>query len=185
MASFRAFIAMDLAPLPGLESFLRDLSGVIGLKPVDADNLHITLKFLGDVEDSIVPSIEEVIKSSCEGIAPFQVEVIGSGVFPPKGGARVVWADLQGSEPMARIAERLEQGLEPLGFPPEGRAFKSHLTLARVKDPKVSNQARTIASSYQSARFGSKDVTEVLLKKSVLRPQGPEYSTVLSVKLSS
>lgn len=184
MASFRAFIAIDLAPLLGLESFLRDLTGINGLKPVDAANLHITLKFLGDVEESLVPRIGEVIKSCCEGIIPFQVEVVGSGVFPPKGGARVVWADLRGSEPMAIIAERLEKGLEPLGFPPEGRSFKSHLTLARVKDPKASNQARAIASTYQSTRFGSKDVTEVLLKKSVLRPQGPEYSTVLSVKLS-
>jgi len=185
MARFRAFIAVDLAPLPGLDSFLRDLSTVKGLKPVDANNLHVTLKFLGDVEESLVPSIGEVMRTSCEGIAPFQVQVIGSGVFPPKGSARVVWADLKGAESLATIAARLEKGLEPLGFVPESRAFKSHLTMARVKDPNASTQARTIASSFQSTKFGSKEVTELLLKKSVLRPQGPEYSTVLALRLSS
>jgi len=182
---FRAFIAVELAPLPGLEPFLRELSTVRGLKPVDANALHVTLKFLGDVEESLVPRLGEAMRASSEGIAPFEVEVAGSGVFPPKGGARVVWAGLLGAEPMATMAARLERSLEPMGFAPEGRDFKPHLTLARVKDPAASGQARGIAESYDSMIFGVKGVTEVLLKKSVLRPQGPEYSTVLTIPLLS
>ncbi len=184
MASFRAFIAVDLAPLPALDPFLRDLHGIRGLKPVDPSNLHVTLKFLGDVDESLVPGIGEVMRSSCAGIAPFKVEVSGSGVFPPKGSSRVVWAALKGAEPLATIAARLEAGLEPLGLPPEGRPFRSHLTLARVKDPKASEQARELAASFQSAMFGLKEIDEIALKKSVLRPQGPEYTTVLAVRLS-
>jgi 2'-5' RNA ligase len=183
MSSFRAFIAVDLAPLPALEPFLKGLSGVRGLKPVDAAYLHVTLKFLGDAEETLVPRIEAAIRSSCEGITPFEVEVLGSGTFPPKGSARVVWAGLKGAEPLAAIASRLERSLEPLGFAPENRGFKPHLTLARVKDQSISSTVRSIAASYETSKFGAKAVAEVLLKKSVLRPQGPEYSTVVTVPL--
>ncbi|MDD1756119.1 MAG: RNA 2',3'-cyclic phosphodiesterase [Methanomassiliicoccales archaeon] len=181
--SFRAFIAVDLAPLPALEPFLKDLMGVRGLKPVDAANLHVTLKFLGDVEETKVKGLEAAIRASSEGVAPFEVEVVGSGVFPPRGSARVVWAGLMGAEPLASISARLEKALEPLGFAPEGRGFKPHLTLARVKDPLASSTVRSIATSYETTKFGAKGVAEVLLKRSVLRPQGPEYSTVVSVPL--
>ena len=183
MPPFRAFIAVDLAPLPALDAFLRELASMKGLKPVDPTNLHVTLKFLGDTDDSLIPRIESAMRSSCEGIPPFEVEVMGSGVFPPKGSARVVWVGLKGAEPLATIASRLERSLEPLGFAPEGRAFRPHLTLARVKDPSASSRARDLAASYEPARFGAKGVSEVQLKKSVLRPQGPEYSTVVSVPL--
>jgi RNA 2',3'-cyclic 3'-phosphodiesterase len=183
MSCFRAFIAVDLAPFPALEPFLKDLSGLRGLKPVDASNLHITLKFLGDIEETSVKELEAAIRASSEGIAPFEVEVFGSGVFPPKGSARVVWAGLKGAEPLAGISARLEKALEPLGFAPEGRGFKPHLTLARVKNPSVSTAARSIATAYETTKFGVKGVAEVLLKRSVLRPQGPEYSTVVSVPL--
>jgi RNA 2',3'-cyclic 3'-phosphodiesterase len=183
MPTFRAFIAVDLAPLPSLGPFLNDLASVKGLKPVESRALHVTLKFLGDVEETLVGSIGNAIESSCQGISPFQVEIKGSGAFPPKGGARVVWAGLEGAEPLATIAARLERSLEPLGFAPEGRGFKPHLTLARVKDVSASNQARAIAMNYMATAFGSKMVTEVLLKRSVLRPQGPDYSTVLSFQL--
>jgi 2'-5' RNA ligase len=183
MPTFRAFIAVDLAPLPSLETFLGDLAQVKGLKPVDPRALHVTLKFLGDVEEALVESIGKAMEGSCQGISPFQVEIAGSGAFPPKGGARVVWAGLKGAEPLAKIAARLESSLEPLGFAPEGRGFKPHLTLARVKEASASNRARAIAMDYEGTGFGSKMVTEVLLKRSVLRPQGPEYSTVLSVPL--
>ena len=183
MPSFRAFIAVDLAPLPDIEPFLRELAGVRGLKPVDARALHVTLKFLGDVDEALVPRIGEAMEASCHGIKPFTVEVIGSGTFPPKGGARVIWVGLKGAEPLEAIAERLERSLEPLGFAPEGRGFKAHLTLARVKDASASGRGRDIASGYEDKSFGSKVIGEVMLKKSVLRPQGPEYSTVLAVQL--
>lgn len=183
MPTFRAFIAVDLAPLPSLGPFLSDLAMVKGLKPVELQALHVTLKFLGDVEDALAESIGKAIEGSCQGISPFQVEIKGSGAFPPKGAARVVWAGLEGAEPMATIAARLERSLEPLGFAPEGRGFKPHLTLARVKDASASNQARAIAMDYMAMAFGSKMVTEVLLKRSVLRPQGPEYSTMSSFQL--
>jgi len=179
--TLRGFIAVDLAPLPGLEGFLRDLAQTRGLKAVDPGSLHVTLKFLGDVEDSLVPRIGEVMRQSVEGVPPFQVEVIGSGVFPPKGAARVVWAGLRGAEPMATLASRLEKGMGALGFEPEAREFKPHLTLARVKDPGAGATARKVADSHAQGRFGTKLVSELFLKKSVLRPQGPEYSTLISV----
>jgi 2'-5' RNA ligase len=180
----RSFIAVDLTPLPALGPVLRELSRVKGLKAVDGSLLHVTLKFLGDTREDLVASIGEVMRSAVSGISPFEVEVVGSGVFPPKGGARVVWAGLEGAEPMGVLARRLEEGLEPLGFPPEGRSFRPHLTLARVKDPAAGGAARQVAESFSSSRFGTRKVEEIVLKKSVLRPQGPEYSDLLRVPLA-
>lgn len=180
----RAFIAVDLSPVPALEPILTELGQVRGLKAVDPSILHVTLKFLGDTQEGLAPRIGEAMRAAAAGIAPFEVEVAGAGVFPPKGGARVVWAGLEGAEPMVSMARRLEKGLEPLGFAPEGRDFRPHLTLARVKDPAASKEARRLAEGYSASRFGRKRVEEIALKRSVLRPQGPEYSDVLKVQLA-
>jgi 2'-5' RNA ligase len=184
MAAFRGFIAIEISPLPAVEPFLHDLSHIRGLKAVNASSLHVTLKFLGDADEGLAPRIEEVMRASCQGVRPFEIQVIGSGVFPPKGSARVVWAGLKGAEPLGTIAIRLDKGLEDLGFEPEGRAFKPHLTLARVKDPSASAQARQVADRYSTVQFGERKVSELLLKRSVLRPSGPEYSNVLAVDLT-
>jgi 2'-5' RNA ligase len=118
------------------------------------------------------------------GIAPFPVRLHGSGTFPLKGNARVVWVGLEGTEPLAIIASRLEGSLQELGFEPEVRAFQPHLTLARVKDPRASGPAIALAENYATADFGSVNVDRILLKKSVLGPKGPTYITVITSPLA-
>ncbi|MGD1060412.1 MAG: RNA 2',3'-cyclic phosphodiesterase [Methanomassiliicoccales archaeon] len=182
--SIRAFIAVDISPTRELLSFHAALDAVgKGLKTVGEDSTHVTLKFLGEVGEDRLPSIEECMKAAAVDVRPFEVVVKGAGVFPSRSKARVVWAGLEGAEPMALMVARLEDCLELLGFPKEGRDFMPHLTLARVKDPRVSSRAAAIADGLKEVEFGRQLVSEILLKKSVLSSRGPTYSNVLSVSL--
>ncbi len=183
---FRAFIAVEMGQLPELEHFHSELSVLgPGVKVVDMGHLHVTLKFLGDTEESLVPKLNDVMSSAIKGIEPLTIKLRGSGTFPPKGCARVVWVGLEGAEPLGVIASRLEASCRELGFEPEGRGFKPHLTLARIKDPKASNSAIRLAEKFGSSEFGTVKVDKILLKKSVLGPQGPTYTTVLISPMAS
>ena len=182
--AFRAFIAIEMEDTKNLSDLHRDLMNVgQGLKPVDLDQVHVTLKFLGDVAEDLVPKIQSAMESAVEGISPFQYRLRGAGSFPPRGPAKVIWVGMEDAEPMSRIAERLEEGLEPLGFAREDRPFRPHVTLARVKAPSAAFAAKQVADRYRSADFGPRNVDSIKLKKSVLTRYGPEYSTVLSVPL--
>jgi len=182
--SFRAFIAVDISTTKELLAFHAALDAVgRGLKTVSEDSTHVTLKFLGEVNDDAVPSIEQCMKSATIGVKEFEVVLRGAGVFPSRSKARVVWAGMEGAEAMALMANRLEDCLAPLGFPKEAREFRPHLTLARVKDPRVSSAAADVAENYKGIEFGRQVVNEILLKKSVLSQKGPTYSTVLRVPL--
>ena len=182
---FRAFIAVEMGDLPDLGRFHSELKVLgPGVKTVDLSHLHVTLKFLGDTEESLVPKLNEIMSLASSGIAPFTVRLHGSGTFPPKGSARVVWVGLEGTEPLAIIASRLEASLQELELEPEGRAFKPHLTLARVKDPRASSSVILLAENYAIADFGSVNVDRILLKKSVLGPRGPTYTTMITSPLA-
>jgi 2'-5' RNA ligase len=182
---FRAFVAIDISPSRELLAFHTALDAIgKGLKTVGEESTHVTLKFLGDVNEDAVPAIEECIKAAAFDVKPFEVTIKGAGVFPSRSKARVVWAGLEGAESMALMTSRLEDCLEPLGFPKEGREFRPHLTLARVKDPRTSSAAADVAEGFKDTEFGRQVVGELLLKRSVLSPKGPTYSTVLSVELA-
>ncbi|MDD1769505.1 MAG: RNA 2',3'-cyclic phosphodiesterase [Methanomassiliicoccales archaeon] len=182
---FRAFIAIDISSTKELLAFHAALESVgKGLKTVGEGSTHVTLKFLGEVNEDAVRSIEECMKAASIDVKRFEVTVKGAGVFPSRSKARVVWTGMEGAEPMGLMAARLEDCLEPLGFPKEGREFRPHLTLARVKDPRMSSAAAQVADDFKDTEFGRQIVSELLLKKSVLSQKGPSYSTVLSVPLA-
>jgi 2'-5' RNA ligase len=181
---FRAFIAADFGQFPRVEPFSEALRATDGqLKLVDLELLHTTLKFLGDTEEALVPDIVAIMAKAVGGIAPFTVTLRGSGSFPSPARINVVWIGLEGAGPLAAIAAALERDLEALGFPPEGRRWQPHLTIARVKGARNLDRVRAAIDAYASEDFGSAMIDRVRLKRSVLRPEGPEYSTVADVAL--
>jgi len=97
----------------------------------------------------------------------------------------VLWVSVEGAEPIAKIADALEGALEALGFPREGRPWKAHVTLARVKGRSDLDGVRRILESHASDLFGTATVDAVHLKKSLLTPQGARYSVVETVRLGT
>lgn len=144
------------------------------------ENLHLTLKFIGSVSDTLVPKIDEILSNvfANEGKATLD----GLGVFPHRRRIRILFVDLECTQ-LHILAKQIEQALFEL-FEPEVRAFKSHITIARIK--KIEDQEKFLR---EVDRFVVKpisfDITEFTLVQSELTPNGPVYTTVASYPLYS
>jgi 2'-5' RNA ligase len=184
--TFRGFIAVDIPRSAALDQLAADLRKASpSLKVVATDQLHLTVKFLGDTDEGIIPGIVAAIREATSGVQPFEIRVRGTGAFPSLSRMNVVWVGVEGAEPLAKIAEALEISLESLGFPRERRSWKAHVTLARVKGSRDLEPVRGILESHATDLFGTSTVDVVHLKKSVLTPQGARYTIVESVGLRS
>ena len=182
---FRGFIAVDVPQSPRLEALAADLrKASASLKVVRTDQLHLTLKFLGDTEEGLVTEVTTALREATEGIPPLEIRIRGTGAFPSLGRMNVIWVGTEGAQPLARIAERVEESLEALGFPREHRPWKAHATLARVKGHRDLDPVRQILEAHRDEAFGTTRVDAVHLKKSVLKPEGAAYSIVETVPLT-
>lgn len=181
---FRAFISADLPAIPSLVSLVEDLRQASReLKLVTPDHLHVTLKFLGDTEEGLVPEIVSAMREAASGIPPLTVTVRGTGAFPTLARPRVIWIGLDGAEPLARMAKLLDAHLRTLGFEADTRPWSPHVTLGRVRAPRDLGCAQDLLRSHEGDTFAEVRIEDIRLKKSVLRPQGPEYTTLESVRL--
>lgn len=180
--TLRTFIAVSVP----CSDELREVIGSLGemgpaVKPAAADNLHITLKFLGETPAEQVPHIGEVLREAAS-VAPFEMELVGLGAFPRIERPSVIWAGVEGGEPLVRIAERLEKPLKKLGYPKERRAFSPHLTIARVRR-KPPPELFELFDECGTRRFGLVPVQEVAFYRSELRPEGSKYTVLDAVEL--
>ncbi len=181
--TFRGFIAVEIQSTPRLEEFSRAVKGTDApLKMVDLRKIHVTLKFLGDTDEGLIKEIETAMKEAVSGIGPFTVKLKGSGAFPNLKRISVIWAGMEGAEPMVDIAGRLNSRLEHL-FKPERKRFSPHVTVARVKGGRNKERLVQVLEDFKDAEFGEQQVGGIVLKKSVLTPQGPIYSDIVRVQL--
>ncbi|UCF59314.1 MAG: RNA 2',3'-cyclic phosphodiesterase [Candidatus Bathyarchaeota archaeon] len=180
----RSFIAFDIDS----ESLLRKFSeaqGILantgaGLKLVQPRNLHITMRFLGNITLSMVDSIHEEMNKV--PFTPFDVEIRGLGAFPSLKYTRVVWAGIRkGADELANISSQLEPRLQKLGFRPDPGGFSPHLTIARVKTGRNKVELARCIEELADYEFGIVEANCLKLKKSVLTPKGPIYSTLREV----
>jgi 2'-5' RNA ligase len=184
MPKFRGFIAIDIRSFPKLIQFENEIKNTgADVKLVEPDNIHITLKFLGDTEEELIDSIEEIMKKSVEEMDSFEVQLKGSGVFPSQNYIKVMWIGLKNGEKIGEIASEIDEKTSDLGFQREKRGFSAHLTIARVKSAKNKEKLLQIIEKYRDIEFGSFEVDSIKLKKSELTPKGPIYTTLKEVKL--
>lgn len=177
----RCFTAVDIGD-PGvlrrLVGVQRSLEGTGGdLKVVERENIHVTMKFLGDVREGRLGEVERVM----EGVSfeAFDMTLRGVGVFPHLRRPRVVWAGVtQGAEELKAIFDQLEEGYTSLDFKQERRSFKPHVTIARVRSGRNRGSLVEEIRRLGDEEFGGFEVRKVALKKSVLTPKGPIYSTL-------
>ncbi|MEE9150245.1 MAG: RNA 2',3'-cyclic phosphodiesterase [Thermoplasmata archaeon] len=183
--TFRAFISADVDATPKLREFEKRLGGSNAqLKMVDLENIHLTLKFLGDTDEALIDDIVEVMGKSVEGIEPFTMELRGTGAFPNLNYMKVIWVGLTNADALVTIARILDRELTKLGFKREKRGFHPHITMARVKGPRKKNVLSQVLRDHEGEEFGSQRVECIRLKKSVLSREGPTYTTVKEVKFS-
>jgi len=143
---------------------------------VRAEGLHVTLKFVGEVEAARAGDLSGAAAAAAEGFEPFGLTVEEAGTFPPRGAARVLWLGLRDeSGGLARLQRRLEAECEAAGFPAEPRAFKPHLTVARLRRPQGAHE---LSEAHRRAPFGPHrfTVSELLVLRSELGPGGSRYT---------
>ncbi len=148
-----------------------------------AEQLHLTLKFIGEVAEDQVTPIGDVVRRVAEGLQPFVIEVADTGCFPEQGSVRIVWVG--GSEhsgSLAKAVQGLEADLEPLGITKEKRTFSEHFTIGRVKVDQSHGRLRAAvaASTFEPV---CQEVNEIVLFQSILSGTGVQYSPILRAEL--
>lgn len=201
MEFIRAFIAIELphtwqTALADLQAAWqqqdRQIAGQV--RWVAPENVHLTLKFLGDVSTSKIATLQTTLRAICQTQTPFQLTMGLPGVFPNPSRPRVLWVGLTGDLPrLQHLAQAIEKGLIPLQFAPEHREFSPHLTLGRVRDTATPAQRQRIGelvTSFQLehtiARWQNLEslvVQGVNLMRSDLSPSGAHYTRLATLPL--
>lgn len=185
--TLRAFVAFELPA--EIIRFAENLQGNLkncGLKLrwVKAQNIHLTIKFLGDIREASIPDVASAMQSAARGFGPLDLTVQGMGVFPNIKRPRVLWIGLGGQvDLLGHLQTELEEALEGAGFARENRPFKAHLTLGRVKGfvkSRLLSDAIQELGHYSPRPF---QVHQLVLFQSDLRPQGAVYTAKTAVRL--
>lgn len=177
----RSFIAFDLEN----EQVLNRLSAAqrllletgADLRIVEPQNIHVTVRFLGDISPAMVDKVYDAIKSV--KFSPFVIQLKGLGVFPSINYPRVVWAGMsQGADQLKSIFQQLEPQIRGLGFAADAHGFSPHLTIARVRSGANKQRLAELVTKKADYEFGLINADCLRLKRSQLSPKGPTYSTL-------
>ncbi len=186
----RTFIAVEISPplreeLFSLQQELKKSSSDV--KWVEPQNMHLTLKFLGDTGEEKIPKIKEALSGICLNNNPFNIGFCGIGVFPKPDSPRVVWIGIkEGKERLTELAACIENGLTHLGFEPGKRAFSAHLTLGRVRSEMNKNGLKNAIAEIASYNFKNTLIIEnIVLFRSELDLAGPRYTKLAEFGLSN
>ena len=182
----RLFVSVDLPDefAPAVEAIQDDLRDAPGLNFTNPDQIHVTLKFLGEVEEDRLPALEEALSAAIDTatVEPFDATYAGLGAFPSEDYIRVVWLGVEdGGEELTRLYEAIEERTTSLGFEPEERDFTPHATIARMEH--AGGKERVQSALRTRPEVGTTRVEEICLKESSLGPDGPEYSTLTAFEL--
>lgn len=173
----RLFVAIDIPS--ALRTTLNSMGrGIPGARPVSEEQIHLTLRFIGEVEGHIARDIKEALSEV--RATPFTLSIQGVGHFPPRGAPRVLWAGLIRSEELVLLRNRVERRLVACGLPPEQRKFAPHITIARLKDSPFGRVGDFLAgnSLFQSEEFRVENFTlysSRLIKSGALHTVEKQY----------
>jgi len=145
-------------------------------------NLHVTVKFLGQVDETGVPALVDALRATAARHAVLDVVVRGLGAFPTPARARVLWAGLDGAAGLAPLADAVDAACGALGVPRETRPFAAHVTLGRVREPRP--QPRLAEALARGGDFGRLRVASLSLMRSELSPRGARYTELAGLPLA-
>ena len=193
MEQIRAFIAVELpnsikVALAQLQDSLKQ-SKHASVKWVDPGSIHLTLKFLGNIDTATIPELANAMSEATKGIAPFQLELGELGAFPNLRAPRVVWVEIRGEiAPLSTMQRNIDRALTSFGFLPEKRSFSPHLTLGRVREGSSPGEQRRLGELVASLKpdISSSFIVDSLnLMRSTLTRERALYDCLSSVELQS
>lgn len=178
----RAFIAIELEKelKDRLVSFLQELNKVSrNIKWVKREGMHLTLKFLGEIEEKKIPDIESSLKDISKKFSPFVIRLRGAGTFPPgRKNPRVLWVGIEEIKTLMAMQAQMEEEMEKWEFPKEKREFHPHLTLGRIKTHSFLGGIFPLLEKNKESDFGEMEVKKITFFQSLLKPTGAEYRVI-------
>ncbi|MFW5901057.1 MAG: RNA 2',3'-cyclic phosphodiesterase [bacterium] len=177
----RTFIATKISPGEKLLKTYTKLKNELKnekIKWVNSDQFHITLFFLGDTDEEMIPRIRTQAGNLMDQYNAFHINLTGIGVFKNLHKPRVLWAGIDQFEAMKEIKERIEEEMTALGFPGEKRDFRPHLTMARIKWIYDKQNLKNLVDTYKNEDFQQVKVNEIIYYESILKRSGPVYKPI-------
>ena len=194
MADVRTFVAVKLEPevlraLEGAQARLRGLEGGRACRWVDAESIHLTFHFLGDVPEDRLREVFDAVARGCRGFGPIDIGIAGLGCFPNARQPRIVWAGVrEESGRLADLQRAIGRELAGVGYPPERRPFSPHLTIGRVRRDAaradIAALGRSVSAQPQEA-MAEMRVARVHVIESELRPSGAVYTIMSTTELGA
>ena len=191
MELIRTFIALELPK--SVKSSLAQLQDILKqheqahVKWVHPDSIHLTLKFLGNVDAGTIPELTDAISEAAGGNAPFHLNLGHLGAFPNVRAPRVIWVGLEGElASLLTLQKSVEGALTTLGFAPENRRFSPHLTLGRIRDKATPGDRRRLGEAVNSLKTEAASpfkINAINLMRSTLTREGALYTCLASVTL--
>jgi 2'-5' RNA ligase len=193
MKMIRSFIALDLSPeiLGRLDAIIQQMSqrlpdSIVRWTP--ARNIHLTLKFLGEVAERNLDGLFEIVRRAAEQQPVMQLRVSSLGAFPSLNRPRVLWVGVQAPDELAALQRSIDIETARMGYPGEEREFSPHLTLGRISrnaSPEEARQAGSLLGSLQVGDLGICNIAQVHFYRSDLNPGGARYTRLYSAALSN
>lgn len=182
----RTFVAIEISQ--EAKSVIAELQNKLRVADADVswtrpENIHLTLKFLGEVSENLIADAARVCEESASGSNSLNLNLSSVGAFPDFRQPRVLWVGLGGDiDPLVQLQKKLDEGLSRIGFGRDGKPFRAHLTMGRVKSRRNSRELRELANHYRLAPSPF-SVTEIVLVRSQLHPEGSRYTRLASATL--
>jgi 2'-5' RNA ligase len=186
MASIRTFIAFDTPDhirneMKILQDELKKSRADVKWEPID--KFHATIKFLGNIEEALLPKVLSTCEQSLTTCSSFGIAYQSLGCFPNKKNPRVIWIGCDNPDgKLLQIKNTLDKALFPLGFEIEDRPFHPHITLGRIKIPKGFSDLLPMLENLTFHRYEAV-IEEIIVLKSILKPEGSSYSIIKTIRL--
>ena len=179
----RAFIAIDVKINNEIKKLYNALKKTgARLKMVEPQNIHLTIKFLGEINEKMVEIIKKELKEAAKEIKPFKAILKDVGVFPNERNIRVIWIGFYDKGETIKLSNSINERLAAHGFKKE-KSYKPHVTIARMKSGEKKAEVLQVIKENKGEIFGEMECKEIKLKQSILTPEGPIYKDVEVVKL--
>ncbi len=180
MTDIRVFVSIAIPDPAPLEEVLDAIGCVRNVKASPPEQIHITLRFIGDVDESRIGDVEDCVRRACDGTGPFTVRVAGAGYFSRQGRPSVVWIGASPQKGMAALSDRIARNLDAADIDYDRKPFKSHITIGRCRGPA---DLSGIVSEYSGREFLTFECAEVLVMRSVLGPAGAKHTVLRRIPL--
>ena len=179
----RAFIALEMGFNEEMQHFYTALEKTgARLKMVEPENVHLTIKFLGEIKEEMVKDIRKIMEDAVKDVQPFRGAIRGVGAFPGINNIRVIWLGFHDDGEVVKISKTIDENLSSLGFRKE-RSYVPHITVARMKSGLKKEEVIRVLKEYEEREFGEVECKEIKLKKSILTREGPIYEDIEVVKI--